>query len=62
MKNVAIRIWNEPAIAVGIPTVVLAAGAGIWSNEWLAFGAAAFAAVGAIFTRQVVTGPNKPLE
>jgi hypothetical protein len=62
MKNIAIRIWNEPALATGVPTVILASAAGIWENQFLAFGAAAFAAVGALFTRQNVTGPNKPLK
>ena len=51
MRKIWNRILTEPAIAIGIPTVLLAVAAGIWSNDWLAFAAAGSAALGALFVR-----------
>ena len=59
MKVIWGRILNEPAIAIGIPTVVSASAAGIWNEPWLAFAAAAWAALGTLFVRQNVTPLNK---
>ena len=55
MKVIWQRLLYEPALVMQIPTVVLAFAAGIWTNEWLAFAAGAWAAVGAIVTRANVT-------
>jgi len=59
MKKIWQRILNEPAIATGIPTVLFAAAAGVWNEPWLAFAAAASAAVSMLFTRANVTPLNK---
>ena len=59
MKVIWNRILNEPAIATGVPTVVFASAAGIWNEPWIAFVAAAWAAIGTLFTRQNVTPLNK---
>lgn len=55
MKTIWNRLLTEPAVIFGSATAVLAAASGIWMNQWLAFGAAAVAGVGAVFTRQAVT-------
>lgn len=55
MKTIWNRILTEPAIAFGIPTILFATAAGIWSNDWLAFAAAASAGIGALLTRANVT-------
>lgn len=60
MKQIAYWIWTQPAIAVGVPTVVLAAAAGVWQEPWLAFAAAAFAGLGTVFTRNAVTPLERP--
>lgn len=53
------KIWEqlktEPAAIFGTLTAIAAAAAGVWNEPWLAFAAAATAAVGAVFTRQNVT-------
>lgn len=55
MKKIAQLIWTEPAICVGVISALLAAASGVWDLPALAFGAAAFAALGSIFVRQNVT-------
>lgn len=59
MKTLLQRLWTEPALATQVPTVVFAAAAGVWEQPWLAFAAAASAAVGAVVTRQNVTPTRK---
>lgn len=51
MKPLWHRLMYEPALLFGIPTVVFATAAGVWSAEWLAFGAAALAGIGTLVTR-----------
>jgi len=58
MRKIWQRILNEPAIAIGIPTVGFAAAAGIWSIDWLAFAAAFSAALGTLFVRANVAPIN----
>lgn len=66
MRTIAARIWLEPAVASAIPTILLGTAAGIWTSQWLAFGAAASAALAALFTRRNVSpiyqlaDPNDP--
>ncbi len=58
MRRIWKRILDEPAIATGIPTILFACAAGVWNEPWLAFAAAAFAAIGALFTRRNVAPIN----
>lgn len=62
MKRIAYLIWTQPAIAIGVPTVVLASAAGVWSIDWLAFAAAAFAGLGTVFTWNAVSPTTPPVD
>jgi len=55
MKPLIKKFWSEPVFFLQVPTIILATAAGIWVNEWLAFGAAITAGIGAIVARQNVT-------
>ncbi len=58
MKWIIKRFLAEPVFAMAIPTILFASAATIWSNQWLAFGAAAFAAIGALVARSNVSPIN----
>lgn len=55
MRKIWERILNEPAIATGVPTVLFGVAAGIWTEPWLGFAAAASAGLGTLFTRANVS-------
>jgi hypothetical protein len=54
MKVVLNRIWTEPVVLFQIPAVVFGIAAGVWTEPWLGFAAAACSGVGAIFARSGV--------
>ena len=54
------RLLYEPALFFGVTTAILASAAGFWSNDILAFTAAAFAIAGGFVTRSQTT-TNKTL-
>lgn len=58
MSKIIVKFWQEPAVFVGVGTVLFAAASGIWSQPWIGFGAAAFAGLGTILIRQNVTPVN----
>ena len=49
------KMMYEPALFFGVGTAVLATAAGVWSNDILAFTAAAFAVAGGFVTRSQTT-------
>ena len=49
------KLMYEPALFFGLTTAVLASAAGFWSNDILAFTAAAFAIAGGFVTRSQTT-------
>ncbi len=49
------KLLYEPALFFAVTTAVFASAAGVWSNDVLAFIAAAFAITGGIVTRQLTT-------
>ena len=49
------RLMYEPALFFGVTTAVFASAAGVWSNDVLAFIAAAFAIGGGFVTRSQTT-------
>ncbi len=49
------KLLYEPALFFGVSTAVLATAAGVWSNDVLAFVAAAFAVTGGFVTRSQTT-------
>jgi len=55
MKPIWERLKTEPALVTGIPTVLFGIAAGVWTEPWLGFAAAASAGIGALFTRSKVT-------
>jgi len=54
------KLAYEPALFFAVGTALTATAAGIWTNQILAFAAAAFAVVGGIVTRSLTT-TNKTL-
>ncbi len=58
MKYLINKFYSEPVFAMAIPTILFVTAAGIWSNQYLAFGAAAFAALSALVARSNVTPIN----
>lgn len=47
------RMMLEPALFFGVTTSILASAAGVWTNQPLAFAAAAFAITGGFVTRSM---------
>ena len=57
MQTIIDRLKHEPVLVFQIPTIILASASMYWDQDWIAFGVAVSAALGALFARQRVT-PN----
>lgn len=55
MKKVIERLWYEPVVLFQVPAIVFGVAAGVWTEPWLGFAAAACSGLGAFFGRSQVT-------
>ena len=55
MKVVLNKLWNEPVVLFQVPAIVFGLAAGITTEPWVGFAAAACSALGAFFARTGVT-------